>query len=97
MAIGRGVIVAPDRTGKGTNALWRRPPDAIFPSYGPKSLLSHMSIAHGRGVSFAVMPNAKLALDIDRPADLEAAARTQVGAATRAALDALGYPALGRR
>lgn len=91
VALGPGVMLAPDRALKGTNALWRCPPDAIFCEFGPKSMTAHMSLAHGRGVSFAVVPNPRLALDIDRPEDLAHAARLGVGPATRAVLTALGY------
>ena len=96
LAIGPGVLLSPDRTGKGTNALWRSPPDVIAPSFGAGSRRAHHARAHVGGVSFAVVPRAGIALDIDGPRDLEAARTAPVGPATRAALDVLGYPRLGR-
>ncbi|MFA5890105.1 MAG: 2-phospho-L-lactate guanylyltransferase [Actinomycetota bacterium] len=96
IAIGPGVVLAPDRTGKGTNALWRSPPNAIEPSFGTGSRRAHFARAHLGGVSFAVIARARIALDIDDPRDLETARNAPVGPATRAALDTLGYPRHGR-
>lgn len=91
VAIGPGVVLAPNRAGTGTNALWRSPPGIIPAAFGPTSRRSHLALAHVHSVSFAVVARPRIALDIDEPRDLEAAREAPVGPATRAALDALGY------
>jgi 2-phospho-L-lactate/phosphoenolpyruvate guanylyltransferase len=96
LAIGRGVVMAPDRYGTGTNALWRSPPGVIQTSFGGNSRRSHTALAHVHGVPFAVLPLARVALDVDRPADLEAVLALGPGDATRAALESLGYPSRRR-
>jgi 2-phospho-L-lactate guanylyltransferase len=96
LSVGPGVLIAPDRTGRGTNALWRSPPGAIPLAYGSDSKRAHRSLAHVHRVSCAVMPRARVALDVDRPRDLDLAWDAPVGDATRAALASLGYPARRR-
>ena len=96
VAIGDGVIMAPDRYGTGTNALWRSPPGAIITSFGGNSRRSHTALAHVHHVTFAVMALPRLALDVDRPADLADVWTLGPGDATRAALEALGYPSRRR-
>lgn len=96
LSVGRGVILAPDRTGRGTNALWRSPADAIAVAYGPDSRRAHFSICHVRGVPFAVIPRRNVSLDIDAPRDLELASDFPLGDATRALLATLGYPSRRR-
>lgn len=92
MTLGPGVAVAPNRPGSGTNALWRMPPDAIPECYfGERSRQAHESYARTHGVPFAIVPNERLGLDVDRPEDL-AAVFPIAGDATRAALEDLGYP-----
>jgi 2-phospho-L-lactate guanylyltransferase len=97
LSVGPGVMLAPDRSGRGTNALWRAPADAIPLAYGADSKRAHMSIAHVLRVSFAIVPRAGVGLDVDRPSDLDAAWDAPVGPATRAMLERLGYPARRRR
>jgi 2-phospho-L-lactate guanylyltransferase (CobY/MobA/RfbA family) len=48
------------------------------------------------GIPFAVMPLPRVALDVDRSADLEAVWAIGPGDATRAALERLGYPSRRR-
>ena len=96
VAIGDGVVMAPDRYGTGTNALWRSPPGAIITSFGGNSRRSHTALAHVHHVPFAVLPLPRLAMDVDRPADLEDVWAVGPGDATRAALEALGYPSRRR-
>lgn len=92
LAPGPGVALAPNLDGTGTNALWRAPCDAIDPHYGPGSRQSHMAVAHGRGVPFAIIPRTRMARDVDTPADLDAIWALGPGPATRTAMEALGYP-----
>ena len=96
IALGDGVVMAPDRYGTGTNALWRSPPGNIQTSFGGNSKRSHTALAHVHHVPFAVKVLPRLALDVDRPADLEDVWSVGPGEATRAALEALGYPSRRR-
>jgi len=96
LSIGRGVVMAPDRYGTGTNALWRSPPAVIQTSFGGNSRRSHTALAHVNGIPFAVMALARVALDVDRPADLDALWTIGPGPAARAALERLGYPSRRR-
>jgi 2-phospho-L-lactate guanylyltransferase len=96
IAIGDGVVMAPDRYGTGTNALWRSPPGVIQVSFGGNSRRSHTALAHVHHVPFALQPLPRLALDVDRPADLDAVWALGPGDATRAALERLGYPSRRR-
>jgi 2-phospho-L-lactate guanylyltransferase len=93
---GPGVMIAPDRYGTGTNALWRNPPALIEPTFGPRSRRAHEAQARAHGFSFALVPRPGLAFDIDRAADLEHAREVHVGEATRAMLETLGYPSRRR-
>lgn len=92
LAPGRGVALAPNLDGTGTNALWRSPGDAIPTHFGPDSRQAHESVAHGRGVPFAVVPLSRVARDVDRPEDLDALWDLGPGRTTRVAMEALGYP-----
>ena len=93
MALGRGVTLAPNRTGTGTNALWRMPPDAMPECYfGERSRQAHESYARTHGIPFAIVARQRLALDVDSPADLATVFASGAGDATRAALANLGYP-----
>jgi 2-phospho-L-lactate guanylyltransferase len=96
VAIGAGVVMAPDRYGTGTNALWRNPPGIIQAAFGGNSRRSHIALAHVHRVPFAVMPLPRLALDVDRPEDLNALWALGPGDATRAVLERLGYPSRRR-
>ena len=80
------VVIVPDRRRSGTNAIYLRPPSRIAPRFGRDSLAAHRIAAGARG---HVLPIARLALDIDTPADLDALRRTrrQAGRRTRQALD----------
>lgn len=85
-----GVAVAPDHAGVGTNALWREPADVIEVAYGPRSGEEHERRARVAGAAFRSLALPRLALDIDRPEDLRAAAVADVGPATRSTLASLG-------
>lgn len=92
-----GVTLAPDRAGAGTNALWRSPPGAIELAFGPGSRAAHESLAAAAAVPFRIVSRPGLALDVDTPADLEAAWTADLGPATREALTQLGFPTRLRR
>ena len=68
------VVIVPSRDGTGTNALLRSPPD-LFPShFGPDSFALHLKEAEKAGAKVAIVRNERIALDIDEPEDLRAAA-----------------------
>jgi 2-phospho-L-lactate/phosphoenolpyruvate guanylyltransferase len=77
-----GALIVPSREGTGTNAIIRTPP-ALFPSrFGPNSLALHKQEAARVGVECVTVNNARIALDIDDPADVELL--MEEGGATRA-------------
>ena len=66
-----GALIVPSREGTGTNAIIRRPP-SLFPSrFGPNSLTLHKQEASRVGIECVIVNNARIALDIDEPADVE--------------------------
>lgn len=71
------VVVAGSPDG-GTNALLRRPSDAISPAFGRQSASAHEAAARDAGRSFLLYSSEGLAFDIDEPGDLhELAARDE--------------------
>ncbi|GAC1434882.1 MAG: 2-phospho-L-lactate guanylyltransferase [Chloroflexota bacterium] len=72
-----GVLLAPARDGRGTNALLLTPPDALEFSFGPDSAPRHAAAAQEAGLPLLLHQDAAFALDLDTPADLEAVARLQ--------------------
>jgi 2-phospho-L-lactate guanylyltransferase len=66
------VIVAPDRRGRGTNALLVSPPGLIEYEFGPLSFRQHTQGARDAGARLEVCQVASLGLDVDTPEDLEA-------------------------
>jgi 2-phospho-L-lactate guanylyltransferase len=81
-AAGRpSVVLAPDRHGRGTNALLLDPPDAIDPAFGGDSRTGHAWLDSSADITFIEIPGV-LGLDIDTPDDLllaEAAAPEALG------------------
>lgn len=82
-----GSVLVPSRSGSGTNALLRTPPD-LFPShFGPGSLGKHLDEAGRRRAYARVLRNARIALDVDDEGDLRAlASRRDLGDHTAAVL-----------
>lgn len=66
----RGVAIAPDRAGRGTNGLALRPPDVIGFAFGIGSLAAHRAAADAAGLVPAIVDRPGLAFDLDTPADL---------------------------
>ena len=64
----RGVAIAADKTGSGTNGLALRPPDVLRFRFGSGSLEKHREAAVG--VPFVVVHRPGLAFDLDTPEDL---------------------------
>lgn len=87
-----GVRLAGDAAGTGTNALWRKPSDAIPLAFGPGSAAAHRQLAAERGVGFQIVRRPGLALDVDGPEHLKEAWDAPIGANTRSALEDLGFP-----
>ncbi|MBO9360867.1 MAG: 2-phospho-L-lactate guanylyltransferase [Thermoflexus sp.] len=65
----RGLVLVPDRWGRGTNALLVRPPEAISFRFGPGSLEAFRSQAEAVGLPVRILPHEALAYDLDTPAD----------------------------
>lgn len=63
------VTLAPDRHGRGTNALLLDPPDVIDPAFGGDSRAGHAWLASSADAAYAEVPDV-LDLDIDTPDDL---------------------------
>lgn len=63
------VVLAPDRHGRGTNALLLVPPDVIDPAFGGDSRAAHAWLASSADAAYVEVPGL-LALDIDTPDDL---------------------------
>lgn len=84
-----GALLVPSREGTGTNAIIRTPP-ALFPSrFGPNSLALHQQEAALVGVECVIVNNARIALDIDEPADVELLIEVGGGAQTFEALSGM--------
>lgn len=64
----RGVAIAADKTGSGTNGLALRPPDVLRFRFGVGSLEKHREAADG--LPFVVLHRPGLAFDLDTPEDL---------------------------
>jgi 2-phospho-L-lactate/phosphoenolpyruvate guanylyltransferase len=65
------VVLAPDRHGRGTNALLLDPPDVIEPAFGGGSREGHAWLARRAGVPYAeVTGRPGLEHDLDMPEDL---------------------------
>lgn len=69
---GPAVVVAPTADG-GTGALLRRPGGVVAPAYGVGSAERHLSLARAAGAAAVRRDLPGLALDLDRPEDVEAA------------------------
>jgi len=64
------VIIAPDESQRGTNALFIRPPDSINFLFGEKSFERHQATAINFGCQVSVLNNPNLGFDVDEPKDL---------------------------
>ncbi|MBI4840761.1 MAG: coenzyme F420-0:L-glutamate ligase [candidate division NC10 bacterium] len=86
------VVLVPSRDGLGTNAIWRRPPQAIPSRFGFDSFRKHQAEAEGRGLSWVALQVPRLAVDVDEPEDLAAFLEWSGETRTRALLERLGVP-----
>lgn len=67
----RCVVIAPDRHGRGTNALLLKPPDIIDFDFGANSALRHARRALARGIQPTWFRSDSICLDLDSPDDLD--------------------------
>jgi 2-phospho-L-lactate guanylyltransferase len=74
----------------GTNALAIRPPEAIDMHFGEQSADAHIAAARAANITPVELDLARLRFDVDSPADVDALATFDLGAATRGWLDARG-------
>lgn len=64
------MVLAPDESGSGTNALLAEAHAGLEFQFGPHSLARHRQWATGRGWTVSLLPHPDLAFDLDTPADL---------------------------
>ncbi|MEW5958130.1 MAG: 2-phospho-L-lactate guanylyltransferase [Chloroflexota bacterium] len=64
-----GLVIAPCRRRRGTNALLLTPPAVISPTFGPNSFEKHRQLAAARGIWTKNFHAPELAFDLDTPAD----------------------------
>ena len=75
----RSVVVAPDASRIGTNALLCSPPGLVDPAFGAPSFEQHCRRARDAGAELAVVTLPEIALDLDEPADVGAILRLARG------------------
>ncbi len=64
------VVIAPDRHGCGTNALWCRTAGIIEPLFGENSFKRHCAAVRAAGMTPRVVKRLGLGFDVDDPQDL---------------------------
>ncbi len=64
------VVISPDGSYAGTNALLLRPPDALPFAFGPGSYEAHLRAARERGLEVRVRERPHLSFDLDTAEDL---------------------------
>jgi 2-phospho-L-lactate guanylyltransferase len=69
------IVVAPDRSNNGTNALLVCPAGLIEYEYGEGSFARHCHLAHKVGARLEICELPSLALDLDNPEDLDLVAQ----------------------
>jgi 2-phospho-L-lactate guanylyltransferase len=66
-----GIVIAPDRWQKGTNALLTNPTGIIPYCFGPGSFSRHRAEAEKKGLVVKIFERVTFGLDIDLPEDLD--------------------------
>jgi 2-phospho-L-lactate guanylyltransferase len=66
-----GAVLVPDTAGRGTNAALRAPADLFPLRFGNDSFLPHLAAAQATGLPCVVLELPGIALDVDRPDDLQ--------------------------
>jgi 2-phospho-L-lactate guanylyltransferase len=64
------IVFIPARDEYGTNAILRKPPDAIPSMFGYDSFNKHKNEAEKKNIPYESFENSRIGLDIDRPEDL---------------------------
>lgn len=64
-------ILVPSKSGKGTNALLRKPPDIIKSCFGEDSLRKHKKEFDKKQVQYKIVKNKNIELDLDCLEDLQ--------------------------
>jgi len=64
------IVFIPARDEYGTNAILRKPPDAIPSMFGDDSFNKHKNEAEKKNIPYESFENSRIGLDIDRPEDL---------------------------
>jgi 2-phospho-L-lactate guanylyltransferase len=72
----RGSVLVPDAAGRGTNAALRSPADLFPLRFGNDSFLPHKAAARATGLPCVVLELPGIALDVDRPEDLQTLAES---------------------
>lgn len=72
-----GAVLVPDAAGRGTNAALRTPADLFPLRFGNDSFLPHLGAAKATGMPCVVLELPGIALDVDRPEDLQALATAE--------------------
>lgn len=65
------VVLAPDRAGRGTNAMLLRPADALPFAFGEESLSRHLALARRARIAPSIFSSEETSLDVDTLADLQ--------------------------
>ncbi|HEV8524404.1 MAG TPA: 2-phospho-L-lactate guanylyltransferase [Terriglobales bacterium] len=65
-----GAVLVPSASGRGSNAVLRRPADLFPLRFGNDSFQPHLAAARATGHPFTVLPLPGIGLDVDDPADL---------------------------
>jgi 2-phospho-L-lactate guanylyltransferase len=71
LTVGDGVVLVPDRHADGTNVAVVPTTAGFRFAYGPGSFARHRVEAERLGLDVAVVRDARLGWDVDRPADLD--------------------------
>jgi len=66
----QSIVIGPDRSGTGTNALLMRPPGLIPFLFGEASFARHVAAAEAAGAAVHVYRSERLMLDLDTPDDV---------------------------
>ena len=69
-SVERIVVLAPDRHGTGTNALFVQPPGLLRYRFGAGSLAAHQQQARSQGATVRIHRLPGVEFDVDEPADL---------------------------
>jgi len=68
--INNSCVIVPSRSGTGTNAILRNPPNVIPSFFGSDSLKKHIEAFKKKNITYLVVKNTNIALDIDCTEDL---------------------------